>query len=69
MLIDNTKSMVTCLHLKLDDILKANGCNRIVPCTNLQHNLSSVFFLFSNFFNVSSLVHDVYKIIQSHCLC
>ena len=44
MLIDNTKSMVTCLHLKLDDILKANGCNRIVPCTNLQHNLSSQFF-------------------------
>ena len=49
MLIDNAKSMVTRLHLKLDDILKANGCNRIVPCTNLQHNLSSVFFVFELF--------------------
>ena len=52
MLIDNTKSMVTCLHLKLDDILKANGCNRFVPCTNLQHNLSLQFFFVFELFSM-----------------
>ena len=47
LLIDNTKSMVTCLHLKLDDILKAKGCNRIVPSTT--QSVITVFFVFELF--------------------